>query len=361
MNYKLSIFIILLIFGFFSLAVYNGWMIYESFVSITPQEYTLPSDIDVEYDIPINNESHSSDEHLIPVATTSIDFPYVKISDKKYKRSIPSTRYRLNSTKAANLPVGDNITPAPIDEKNQLNMNWVPNGYYIVDYKDTPNTTKKMIAKVPSGYISTDKLTIIPITKTAMYSMKSTENDLKNDVSGNILTRYDMDNLDVTYHDDPADIVNKDSLIQIDFGTKKIMGPEGTPIDYAYVGNMPMPTYYQPGSFQMGAATYVPNYESSVYLSRLTGQSTTRKIYDTATQKSGFCETYEIDKQGVEEKCNKLDINTCASTKCCVLLGGSKCVAGDEKGPVMKANYSDPFIENKEYYYYNGKCYGYCT
>ena len=80
-----------------------------------------------------------------------------------------------------------------------------------------------------------------------------------------------------------------------------------------------------------------------------------------ASGKLIFCETYEIDKQGVEEKCNKLDINTCASTKCCVLLGGSKCVAGDEKGPVMKANYSDPFIENKEYYYYNGKCYGYCT
>jgi hypothetical protein len=361
MKYNLSLIIILLIIAFISLAVYNGWLIYESFVSMVPKEYTLPSDIDVEYNIPLNNETHSSDEHLIPQATSSLNFPYVKISDKKYKRSIPSSMYRLNTTTAAILPIGDNVTPAPIDKNNNLNIKWVPNGYYIVDFEESPGNKRKMIAKVPSGFVSNDKINLIPVTKTAMYSMNSKKNDSAIDMSGNVSTRYDMDNLDVTYHDDPADIVKKNELIQIDFGTKKIIGPDGTPIDYTYVGNMPMPTYYQPGSFQMGASTYVPNYESSVYLSRLTGQSTTRKIYDSASQKSGFCETYDIDKQGVEEKCNKLDVNTCASTKCCVLLGGSKCVAGNENGPVMKANYSDPFIENKDYYYYNGKCYGYCT
>jgi hypothetical protein len=48
------------------------------------------------------------------------------------------------------------------------------------------------------------------------------------------------------------------------------------------------------------------------------------------------------------------------TTSCCVLLGSSKCVSGNENGPIMKANYSDVFIPNREYYYYNGRCFGNC-
>jgi len=43
-----------------------------------------------------------------------------------------------------------------------------------------------------------------------------------------------------------------------------------------------------------------------------------------------------------------------------VLLGGQKCVAGNENGPTMKANYSDFLVLNKDFYYYQGKCYGNC-
>jgi hypothetical protein len=43
-----------------------------------------------------------------------------------------------------------------------------------------------------------------------------------------------------------------------------------------------------------------------------------------------------------------------------VLLGGSKCVSGNENGPSVKSNYSDILVRNKDSYMYMGKCYGNC-
>jgi hypothetical protein len=73
----------------------------------------------------------------------------------------------------------------------------------------------------------------------------------------------------------------------------------------------------------------------------------------------GFCaaSTSVLEK---DAKCGALDANVCASTSCCVLLGGSKCVAGNENGPSNVANYGDPFVLNKDLYYYQGKCFGNC-
>ena len=62
----------------------------------------------------------------------------------------------------------------------------------------------------------------------------------------------------------------------------------------------------------------------------------------------------------LETQCGKIPKDACAYTSCCVLLGGSKCVAGNQSGPTMKANYSDVSVLNRDYYYYQGKCYGNC-
>jgi hypothetical protein len=43
-----------------------------------------------------------------------------------------------------------------------------------------------------------------------------------------------------------------------------------------------------------------------------------------------------------------------------VLAGGKKCTAGNEYGPLLKNIYADPTVQNKETYYYMGKCYGNC-
>ena len=119
-------------------------------------------------------------------------------------------------------------------------------------------------------------------------------------------------------------------------------------------------TYNEPGYFRFGPSNYVPNYEDSVYLSRLTGLSYAMPVTDTGSQLSGFCAFNKSNPGETEIECNKLNKNTCASTSCCVLLGGSKCVSGNESGPTMKSNFGDIYIKNKDHYYYQGKCYGNC-
>lgn len=117
--------------------------------------------------------------------------------------------------------------------------------------------------------------------------------------------------------------------------------------------------YYQPGYFQFSSSSYVPNYEDSVYLSKTTGLSSS-SIINPPYNLGGICNQYKDQPLLLEEACQKLNGNVCASTSCCVLLGGSKCVSGNERGPSVKSNYSDIFIPNRDYYYYQGKCYGNC-
>jgi hypothetical protein len=119
--------------------------------------------------------------------------------------------------------------------------------------------------------------------------------------------------------------------------------------------------YYTPGEYEYGGASYVPTYDESVYMSKLTGMSTTTPVYDSAAMKGGFCSYYANDPAKLEEMCQKTDANSCGSMSCCVLLGGRKCVSGDEKGPTMKSNYGDPGLTVKDNYYYMGKCYGNCV
>jgi len=118
--------------------------------------------------------------------------------------------------------------------------------------------------------------------------------------------------------------------------------------------------YFQPGYFQFGSSTYVPNYEDSVYLSKTTGLSTISNIINPPYVLGGICNQYKDQPLLLEEACQKLNGNVCASTSCCVLLGGSKCVSGNEGGPSLKSNYSDIFVPNRDFYYFQGKCYGNC-
>jgi len=132
--------------------------------------------------------------------------------------------------------------------------------------------------------------------------------------------------------------------------------------------------YYMPGAYKFGSSAFVPTYEDSVYLSRSTrdaqllpGAEANAGLggapINSDAQLGGFCNANENNKTQMEEKCNAMPLDSCASTSCCVLLGGQKCVAGSEKGPYMTSNYTDYTImpRNKDFYYYQGKCYGNCV
>ena len=121
-------------------------------------------------------------------------------------------------------------------------------------------------------------------------------------------------------------------------------------------------TYHEAGNYAFGQkdSSYKPVYSDSKFKNITTGETEFTSVKNTTSQLSGICTNNANSQQQLEEACNALDKNVCASTSCCVLLGGSKCVSGDKTGPKFRSNYADSFLRNKDSYYYNGMCYGNC-
>ena len=303
---------------------------------------------------------------------------------------IPDDFYKVDATHMTKLPTGNAVSVLPMGGITNIPIGY--NGkYYQVDVNGT-----NMVAQVPYGYNATpDRKGIVPATQAEMRELQAvsetkaqtggefagsgsnlnapdviskntsngttpTNNPMISDASMNALSHYDTNNYNTQYHDDPATLQNQ-GMYNTAFGSMMVKDASGNMVSMPYVPGQALPTYYQPGSFVFGATNFVPNYEDSVYLSRTTGLSSVAKAYPTASMMGGFCKQYQTDKLGLEQQCNTLNSGTCASTSCCVLFGGSKCVSGDQSGPTMKANYTDPSIINKDVYYYQGKCYGNCT
>lgn len=194
------------------------------------------------------------------------------------------------------------------------------------------------------GYVGNSNL----ISQTGKYDFNNTNyKDLANDY-------------DINYHPSAEQIMANASLSDVSFSSLAVFDQCGNIVQVPYNPLQGTVTYYQPGSFPFGASTYIPKYEDSVYLSRLTMESQTAP-YTPSSGPIGACQKYAGLPAQTEEYCRSLDVNTCSSTSCCVLLGGSKCVAGNERGPTYKNNYGDFLLRNKDAYYYNGKCYGNCV
>jgi len=131
-----------------------------------------------------------------------------------------------------------------------------------------------------------------------------------------------------------------------------ILGHSGT--------NNPKPNaiYYEPGTYMYNGTGYEPTYAQIM----LSASSEMQPVPITSAPYllGGFCNYFKASPMETEQKCNQLSPEICASTDCCVLLSGRKCVAGDEHGAKYKTNYSDFLLGNVDYYYYKGKCYGNC-
>jgi hypothetical protein len=172
--------------------------------------------------------------------------------------------------------------------------------------------------------------------------------------------KYNADNLDVEYHDKAEEIGEQKDEFGLSTSMTWVIDPSGNKVAIPYTGVQGNVTYYEPGTYTYGASTYVPSYEDSVYLSKTTNLYYMAKVKDTSSMMAGICNQYKNSPDKLEQACNAIDKNVCGSTNCCLLLGGAKCVSGNESGPHLKSNYSDILIRNKDYYYYQGKCYGNC-
>jgi hypothetical protein len=277
---------------------------------------------------------------------------------------IPPTYYKIDQTRMAILPYNNFVGPMPLN-------NAIPYGYYIVTM---PDNVGNRMAKIPSGYAidpTSNNTKIYPQTNSAQYKESEPDKNLPpgkdiyttpvtNVIPHDEKNKYLEDDYNVEYHDNISDMNNQMGIYDTNKTVAYVYDKSGNMIMLPSIGKQPSPTYYTPGSFIFGSSGYVPNYEDSVYLSRTTGLSTLKRIAPTSSMKGGFCTQYQSSPLQIEQKCNSIDNTTCASTDCCVLFGGSKCVSGNDKGPYMKSNFTDPSVVNKDVYYFKGNCYGNC-
>ena len=206
---------------------------------------------------------------------------------------------------------------------------------------------KKAPNPLPKGYIMDEKNYLVFNPDITEYAFSTFD------------SAYDATKLDTVYNNMPeqkTEQINNDDLGKYyTFDANgQLVREENTDTNFSPV------LYYVPGAYKYGSSNYVPNYEDSVYLSRTTRLPQSSPVYNTAGMLGGFCTQFKNNKFSIEEKCGALDLNTCASTSCCTLIGGQKCVGGNENGPTNPASYSDISLKNKDFYYYQGKCYGNC-
>ena len=237
----------------------------------------------------------------------------------------------------------------------------------LVPYGNKVNTSKTGYTPVSSSAIysqasqlqtpspNSDKnMYYDPVEKTFITRAPISSSSNTNPVSNK---NYNSDNFDITYHADPVSQSNDDNT-SAGPGRMWMLDANGklTSVPYADISNSMV--YYEPAEYPFGPSSHVPSYSETVYLS---GVSNAKPLnYSNANLQGGFCANYANYPLELEKKCSALDKDVCASTGCCVLVGGSKCAAGNEKGPKLKSTYSDPRLMNKDYYYYQGKCYGNC-
>ena len=293
------------------------------------------------------------DEKKYVINATTYPIP----TDKK----IPPSYYMIDQANMALLPYNNYVGPIPFN-------NIIPYGYFIVKIDDL-----QYMAKIPSGYAIDPNYNtkIYPVTETARYKESSRDKNLPEGkeihkdpilppVKPDERSQYKANDYNVEYHDNISEINKQMGIYDASFSNVLVYDKDRNPILMSAAATQASPTYYTPGSFIFGSTGYVPNYEDSVYLSKTTGLSTLKTVQPTSSMKGGFCTQYKTSPLQLEQKCNSIDNTTCASTDCCVLFGGSKCVSGNEKGPYMKSNFTDPTVVNKDVYYFKGNCYGNC-
>jgi hypothetical protein len=113
----------------------------------------------------------------------------------------------------------------------------IPDGYYKI------SSTK--IKKIPFGYIT------------------------NNDKTELILKPYNTNNYDVLYHDEEQTIISQGGVYGAGIDSTMVLDSCGNKVLIPYSKTQGFPIYYKPGTYKYGANTYVPNYEDSVYLSKM--------------------------------------------------------------------------------------------
>jgi hypothetical protein len=74
--------------------------------------------------------------------------------------------------------------------------------------------------------------------------------------------------------------------------------------------------------------------------------------------KKDICKKYLSNNKKKHEYCQKLSAENCKLMDCCILLNGTKCIAGSMSGPVFLTE--GGLTVDQNYFYFKDKCYGNC-
>jgi hypothetical protein len=171
--------------------------------------------------------------------------------------------YRINNERMEGFDDNQNTS-------QDIPTDGIPDGYYKI------SDTK--MAKVPYGYkVNSTKDGLLAASQAAFWADYAKNYDktygnvdlLTQEVDGTD-TKYNNNNYDITYHDSPEDIQKQGGLFDASFGTVMVIDPCGNKLLIPYNPAQSLPIYYTPGTYKYGSSNYVPSYEDSVYLSKMT-------------------------------------------------------------------------------------------
>jgi len=218
---------------------------------------------------------------------------------------MPDGYYKISDSSLAILPPNMSPDLKSIDltsDKPPILLFYYNNGYvsetayYQKQFELNPD---KYPDALPPGVYYTDKtktkLSLLPYGNIADtsngYGMIQDPQLNLNAIQYNFLkSNYRMlgDNYDTQFHDTVEVIQATSGLYDLSFVQVKVVDQNGNSIMIPKAKAQGNVTYYQPGEFPFGAATYVPNYEDSAYLRRIE--------YETAKYAETRAPSYVPDK-----------------------------------------------------------------
>ena len=181
---------------------------------------------------------------------------------------------------------------------------------YVVDGDYTQDGNGN-ITNADGEQIDFDEIPKNDKTKTADASGNMLNLDAEGDTQYNVVNgevieneAWNADTAFPEYHESASDLATKDTRIKS--GKMYVRGPSGEIIEVPWTGKQTPINYNESGYFRFQPSNFVPGYEDSVYLSRLTGYSTTKPVENTASQMGGFCDYHKHSPVKKEEACSKI-------------------------------------------------------
>lgn len=232
----------------------------------------------------------------------------------KNGKKMPTGFYKLNDASLAVLPPNmmPKLTSLDFTTDSSPDIIWKYGTSYISEtrYYDAsfiPDYYPKVLP--PEVYYvdpSNLKVAVLPLGKIADKKKGyGTIIDPKIGEDYNALSNRDVsNNYNIRFHATLEDIKAQNAESDLSFGEVRVRNQNGDIIVLPKIKMQEWTTFYTPGEFKYGPATYVPNYEDSVYLSSISNAGQISSPYNYNSCASKACAAYQYVKNTLSPYCS---------------------------------------------------------